>query len=125
ITGRFLLSLTPLVKTFNTRQSSPCAAYPRNPAPIADGAGATCGDEWPFWNASRTPVHGSTFCGGRNRFAPAVDAPYGMPRKLCTPLCSTPRTFPDVVSTTGVIELDPFGAAPISVTFDSPPARPN
>src|SRR5258708_17840230 len=127
MTGRFLLSLTPLVKTFNTRQSSPCAAYPRSPAPIAPGAGATCGDEWPFWNASRTPVHGSTFFGGRKRFAPAVDAPYGIPRNAFTLACRTPRTLPDVVSTTGVIALDPLGAAPISVMSGKAPdifARP-
>src|SRR6185295_17397167 len=51
-------------------------------------------------NASRTPVHGCGFSGGRNRRAPAVDAPYGTPRNAWIFLSiSSPRTLPALVAT--------------------------
>src|SRR5687767_15494929 len=34
-----------------------------------------------------------------NRLAPAVEAPYGTPRKVLTPWKNRPRTRPEVVST--------------------------
>jgi hypothetical protein len=49
------------------------------------------------------PPHGSGLRGARKRLAPAVDAPYGIPRNTWTPSLTTPRTFPDVVSTTGLL----------------------
>src|SRR6185295_6622050 len=47
------------------------------------------------------PVQGAGFCGGWNRLAPAVDAPYGTPRKICTAPSATPRMRPAPVATTG------------------------
>src|SRR5690349_8229520 len=36
------------------------------------------------------------------RLLPAVEAPKGRPRNVCTPCWITPRSFPEDVSTTGV-----------------------
>src|SRR5258707_10412570 len=53
------------------------------------------------------------------RFAPVVDAAYGMPRYTWTPLVTTPRPLPSVVSTTADIDLSSAGlsasAAPATV----------
>ncbi len=47
---------------------------------------ATCGLTLPYCFELRTPSHGSSFAGGLKRFAPAVEAAYGMPLKVGMPL---------------------------------------
>src|SRR5689334_21589113 len=58
-----------------------------------------CGHDAPNSCASRMPVHASTGSGARNRRAPPVGAPYGMPLKTWMPLSTRPRTLPPVVLT--------------------------
>src|SRR5580658_2426911 len=53
--------------------------------------------------ASRTPPHGAGFRGGMNRFAPAVEAPYGTPLNTLMPSTTAPLILPEVVSTTGLL----------------------
>src|SRR5262249_57673435 len=79
------------VNTLSTRQSSPSAGALRRVRPIA------CGAVGPYASASRVSVHGDGFIGARNRFFPAVVAPYGMPLKILTPSSAVPRTLPDAV----------------------------
>src|SRR5687768_7639677 len=91
ITGRLRPSVTDGVKTFSTRQSSPCGSL-RSKTNHS-------GTRRPIVLTSRTPVHACGLRGGRKRLAPAVDAPYGMPRNVLTPWKKRPRTRPLVVST--------------------------
>src|SRR5262245_1914869 len=49
------------------------------------------------------PVHGAGLDGGWKRFAPAVDAPYGTPRKIWTAPSVVPRSRPASVVTTGPV----------------------
>src|SRR5690242_18471352 len=105
ITGRLRPSLIAGVHTLSTRQSSPSAGRFRPATPSApSGGGAAAGSRWgalcPNSSASRTAVHFSGSFGGRNRFVPAVLAPYGIPLKVLMPWLSTPRTFPKLVSAT-------------------------
>src|SRR5687768_12657764 len=46
------------------------------------------------------PDQPAGFFGGMKRFAPAVEAPYGMPLKTLTSRVTMPRTLPDVDSAT-------------------------
>src|SRR5580692_8181970 len=61
----------------------------------------TCGQVSPNAFASRTPDHGRGGRGGMNRESPAVDAPYGMPKKRSTLPCARPSTVPPEVRTRG------------------------
>src|SRR5262249_31077938 len=115
MTGRFRPSRRPRVKTLTTRQSSP-AGFDVPPGPalncrsnslllVAAPAPAPgpppVGQLGPHSKQSRTPAQEFGLTGGMKRFAPAVDAPYGIPLKTYTPLSLTPRTLPWMVSATG------------------------
>src|SRR5438094_805628 len=100
MTGRFALSM-PGVQTFRTRQSSLdwlddrfCIIWISGV--LKPGSCGLCG---PRAFASRTPLHGIGFLGGRKRPAPSVDAPYGTPLKVRIPFTVNPRILPAVVST--------------------------
>src|SRR5439155_26683572 len=92
----------PGVHTFSTRQSSLDGFDARFCMIWISGVlnPGSCGHDGPSSNASRVPAHGAGFVGGMNRFAPAVEAPYGMPLNVLIPFTIRPRTFPKVVSTT-------------------------
>src|SRR3954463_14402951 len=98
MTGRLALS-RPGVQTWSVRQSSPTGRVSIGPHTVASsgrcGADAACGERPAKAVHSRTPVQGSGFLGGTKRLAPAVEAPYGMPLKTCTPSDFTPETLPD------------------------------
>src|ERR1700722_13940038 len=113
MTDRFVLALllAPDVHTLRTRQSSPIGsaghigsrAFGTKPK----NSESRCGDRWPRSKQSFTPVHFLRFAGGRNRFAPPVDAAYGTPRNACTPACVCARTLLSCVSAAA-----PGGAPP-------------
>ena len=88
------------VQTFRCRQSSLIGSVPVSGCHSGTNDAITCGERGPKAKASRTPVHGVTGSGGRNRRAPAVDAPYGTALNVCTPSTVRPRTRPAVVCTT-------------------------
>lgn len=56
------------------------------------------------------PIQVSGDFGGRNRFFPPVEAPYGTPLKMLRPGAVTPRKRPDAVSTIGLV-LDAVATA--------------
>src|SRR5690606_28851069 len=90
-----------------------------------------CGQHGPHDVDERTPVQGCAGRAGWKRFTPAVVSPYGMPRKMWTPLRVNPRTRPAVVSTMlssvqtrvpSALSVDAPGASsPLSVVH---PGRP-
>src|SRR5579864_8262864 len=141
MTGRFLPSRRPRVKAFRTRQSSP-AGLDGPPAPalnsnsnsllvVAAPAPAPgpppLGQLGPHSRQSRTPGQGCGLTGGMKRFAPAVDAPYGIPLKTYTPLWLTPRTLPWMVSATGSLfdTATPMAGATIAPPIASEPREMN
>jgi hypothetical protein len=68
--------------------------------------------------ASRTSFHGTTGCGGRQRFSPTGGAAKGIPLKLETSPSVTPRTTPEAILISGAPEallLVPVFALSISV----------
>ena len=85
------------VNTLSERQSSPngMSSMRRNGVASFD-----CGARGPHCVASRTPVHGSTGCGGRNRRSPRGGAANGMPRNCATPSAAKPSQL-------AVVERDP------------------
>src|SRR5215218_8451798 len=107
------------VQMFRFRQSSKVAARstaakapamslqssvaPELGPPVAGGA--TCGGSGPSRTASRTPLHGSTGCGARSRFAAKGGAAYGTPRNAHTPSTTLPCSTPLTVLTTASMHI--------------------
>src|SRR5438045_298183 len=102
MTGRLLWSPTPGVHMLSTRQFSlACVGSTHElQAPLPVGPDS-CGHLLPNRVASRTAVQGLGVFGGRNRFAPPVGAPYGIPLKTLTPSSTVPRMGPKRVETCG------------------------
>ena len=99
ITGRLSTLVAPGVQRLRLRQSSPIGSRRFSGAHSGTSTESISGDRRPVSNASRTPVHGCIFTGGRNRRAPAVDEPYGTPLNAWIFSMTRPRTLPAVVST--------------------------
>ena len=76
------------------KQSSPGTGQLRRASRLIRGRIGGWGGFGPKARASRTPLQGSTGCGGRSRLAPNGGAAYGMPLKVCTPSATLPRTPP-------------------------------
>src|SRR5437588_1448696 len=97
MTGRSAPRSRPGVHTLRVRQSSSLGeSSPPMPPPRA---GSGCGAHAPYSVAGRTPFHGATGCGGRNRRGPTGGAANGTPRKTVSPPSLAPCTAPVVVCT--------------------------
>src|SRR3954470_15707064 len=103
MTGRRADASTDGVQTLRVRQSSskPTSSPPM-PAPRAGGG---CGAHLVHSVAWRTPSHGATGCGGRNRNSPTGGAANGTPLKTHTPSSSSPATRPAAVSAIGALMM--------------------
>ena len=92
-------------QTLRKRQSSSTPlASARNPG-RGDSSATACGVPGPKASAGRTPVHGVTGSGGRQRSAPTGGAAYGTPRNRRSAVPSgaataAPSNLPAAVSTT-------------------------
>src|SRR5689334_16548269 len=67
-------------------------------------ANSVCADWIENFDASSTPSQSRSRLGGCQRSDPTGGDAYGMPRKICTPLCSIPSTLPLRVETIAIAE---------------------
>src|SRR3954466_1758523 len=93
MTGSFAPDAAPAgFHTFTNRQSSDESGESEIGLP---GRNAPWAQDAPNLLASRTPCHGLTACGGRQRKSPVGAAANGTPLKLVTSPSVVPRTLPD------------------------------
>lgn len=101
----------PGVHTFKRKQSSLAGSLRSTAATSGIKPDGPWGDLGPNSRASRTPAQESGLDGGIKRRTPAVDAPYGMPKKALTLSRVMPRTRPAVVRTTALGDEQPRSCA--------------
>src|SRR6516162_1888996 len=95
MTGRLLVSGAD-VQTFTARQSSDCTELLFSVGSLP----TSCGQAGARSRAGRTSVHGLGSTGGRNRSGPLGEFAKRMPRNTSTPASESPRTGPELVTTT-------------------------
>src|SRR6476620_11749589 len=83
--------------TVSVRHASSRTFGSSRPPPTND---LLCGGSGPCSTASRSPDHGCSGAGPRNRRSPTGCSAYGTPRQTPTPPSVVPRRSPDCVCTT-------------------------